>query len=83
MGMQNGYLEFFEKCAPYRLSGFQAFIGTLITYKLAWVMGFVLNYDGDDRHTRWVIALPTIIIGLLGLAHFKEIIGLASSILYS
>jgi hypothetical protein len=80
MGLQEEYLEFFDKCAPFRLAGFRAFIGTLMTYNVSWVLSLVLNYEGDIR---WWLALPAVMIGVTGLLHVNSIMGLASSIIYS
>lgn len=80
MGLTSEYHEFFGSCAPYRLSGFQSFLGTLLTYNLGWILSLILNYDGE---LRWWIALPAILVGLVGLFHYTQIISLAGSILYS
>jgi hypothetical protein len=80
MGLQDAYLEFFDKCAPFRLAGFRAFIGTLITFNMSWVLSLVLNCEGEIR---WWLALPAVMIGVAGLLHVNSIMGLASSIIYS
>eukprot|EP00581_Thalassiosira_minuscula_P008777 CAMPEP_0183702404 /NCGR_PEP_ID=MMETSP0737-20130205/514_1 /TAXON_ID=385413 /ORGANISM="Thalassiosira miniscula, Strain CCMP1093" /LENGTH=166 /DNA_ID=CAMNT_0025929003 /DNA_START=53 /DNA_END=550 /DNA_ORIENTATION=- len=36
MGYQSQYNEFFESCATYRLWGFYAFLGTVMTFNLGW-----------------------------------------------
>lgn len=80
MGLQSEYNTFFDSCAPYRILGFRAFLGTLFTFKMCWILSLILNYKGEAR---WWIALPAIIIGSVGLFHFRSIMGLAGSILYS
>lgn len=80
MGLQDEYLEFFEKCAPYRRTGFRAFLGTLLVYKMSWILSLTLNYEGDIR---WWFALPAAAIGLVCLLHLRSIMNLASTLLYS
>jgi hypothetical protein len=59
MGLQSKYIEFFDSMARFRVSGYKSFIWTVITYEIGWVLGLVLNYDGDeDGRVRWLIALP-------------------------
>lgn len=84
MGLQSKYIEFFDSMARFRVSGYKSFIWTVITYEIGWVLGLVLNYDGDeDGRVRWLIALPAAVIGLVGLAHLNSIGKLAKSMLYS
>lgn len=79
MGLQTEYLRFFDACGKYRFYGFQSFIGTLGSFYTSWVLSLVLNFKGEIR---WWIALPTIIIGLVGLGHLTSIMSLAQTILY-
>jgi hypothetical protein len=84
MGLEHKYLQFFSSVARFRLSGYRAFIGTVWSYQVAWIVGLVLNYDRkEDQNVRWLIALPAAVIGFVGLVHLKSISGLAGSILYS
>jgi hypothetical protein len=84
MGLESKYLQFFSSVAKFRLSGYRAFIGTVWSYQIAWIIGLVLNYDSrEERNIRWLIALPAMVIGFVGLAHLKSISSLAGSILYS
>ncbi|KAL7537201.1 hypothetical protein ACHAXR_009736 [Thalassiosira sp. AJA248-18] len=79
MGLQKEYLDFFSACAPYRVSGFASFIGTLATYNIGWILSLILNYEGEIR---WWIALPAVIVGVIGLIHYRSIIGIAGATVY-
>lgn len=80
MGLQSKYIEFFDSCATFRLWGFRSFLATLFTFNMGWLLSLVLNYEGEFR---WWIALPALFVSIIGLAHYKMIISLAGSIIYS
>ena len=80
MGMQKEYVAFFDACAPYRKYGFRSFLGTVLTWKMAMLLSFVLRTEGRKR---WVISIPLAVFAGMGAWHIFSILGLASSTLYS
>mmetsp|Transcript_20831 Transcript_20831/g.45231 ORF Transcript_20831/g.45231 Transcript_20831/m.45231 type:complete len:206 (-) Transcript_20831:261-878(-) len=79
MGLQSDYNKWFEACAPYRQWGFRSFLGTILTFNASWILSLILTYEDDIR---W-LALPAIVVGLVGLYHYNSIIRLAGAIIYS
>mmetsp|Transcript_7908 Transcript_7908/g.14562 ORF Transcript_7908/g.14562 Transcript_7908/m.14562 type:complete len:208 (-) Transcript_7908:429-1052(-) len=79
MGLQSDYNKWFDACWPYRKWGFLSFLGTIVTFNASWILSLILNYEGEIR---W-LALPAIVVGLVGLYHYNSIIGLAGAIIYS
>ena len=80
MGLQGKYLDFFDKCALYRESGFQSFIGTILTYNIGWILSLILNYEGNIR---WLMASPAIVVAWVAVFRYKSLISLAGNILYT
>lgn len=82
MNLQTQYLEFFDKTAFFRLWGFRSFVGTILSYNLGWILSVILTYDDNDD-SRWWMAMPAIVVGIIGLIHYRGIVKIASSMLYS
>lgn len=80
MGRNSQYIEFFDSCAPYRVSGFRTFLTTMFTYQIGWILSLLLRIEGKER---WWIVLPACLIGVMGFFHFRGIMNLAGAIIYS
>jgi hypothetical protein len=82
MGLQSEAAAFFENVQYYRKTGFHSFLGAIFTFKLGVVLSIILRYDMQDR-LRWVVAAPALVVGLIGYHHTRNMMRLASSLLYS
>ena len=82
MGLQSEAASFFERCQYYRKTGFHSFLGAIFTFKLGVVLSIILRYDMQDRF-RWVVAMPALVVVLIGSHHALKMMRLASSLLYS
>ena len=80
MGHTTDFTKFFEGCDKFRHYGFYSFVGALGSYTVAWVCALLLTYDDD---LRWWVALPAILVGIMGFLHYKELFALASTFIYS
>ena len=80
MGLQEEYIDFFKKTAWYRQVGFMSFFGMLMAYNVGWILCVLLSYEGNIR---WWMAVPAVLVGLMGMIHFNNIMRLAGSILFS
>ena len=80
MGLNEKYVEFFNACSKFRVYGFDAFIGTLFTFSFGWILALALCFKGEMK---WWVAMPAILIGMVGLLHYREILFLATTLIYS
>ena len=80
MGMETKFVEFFDATAKFRLSGFRAFMGTLVTFSIGWILALILCHEGEMK---WWVAVPAVLIGIMGFAHYNEIIHLATTLIFS
>ena len=80
MGLVENYVNFFNSCAKFRVLGFYAFMGTLMTFSVGWVLALILCHEGEMK---WYVAIPPSIITLLATLHFKEIFNLAGTLIFS
>lgn len=80
MGLQEKFTRFFDSCATFRLWGFRSFIGTILLFNASWVLSLILNYEGE---LRWWMAAPAIVVGIVGLFHYKTIMDLAGALIFS
>ena len=80
MGMETKFVEFFDATAKFRLRGFRAFMGTLVTFSIGWILALILCHEGEMR---WWVAVPAVLIGIMGFAHYNEIIHLATTLIFS
>jgi hypothetical protein len=80
MGHTTDFTNFFHACEKFRRYGFQGFVGALGSFTMSWVCSLLLTYEED---TRWWIALPAILVGIMGFLHYRELIALATTVIYS
>eukprot|EP00984_Skeletonema_dohrnii_P011948 scaffold4797_cov90-Skeletonema_dohrnii-CCMP3373.AAC.4 len=80
MGQTTDFITFFNSCEKFRHYGFRSFVACLASFSISWVCALLLTYEEE---TRWWIALPAILVGVMGFLHYKELFALASTLIYS
>lgn len=80
MGLTEKFTQFFDSCATFRLWGYRSFLGTILLFNASWVLSLILNYEGE---LRWWMAAPAVLVGIVGLAHYKLIMDLAGALIFS
>lgn len=80
MGLQEKYLEFFNACAKFRVHGFHAFMGSLMSFSFGWTLALFLCVEGDMK---WWVAAPAALFTIVGYLHYREIFHLATTLIFS
>lgn len=80
MGHTENFIRFYDSCEKFRQYGFRSFVASLASFSISWVCALLLTYEND---TRWWIALPAVLMFVLGFLHYKELFALASTFIYS
>ncbi len=80
MGHTDDFVSFFYSCEKFRQFGFRSFVASLASFSISWICALLLTYENE---TRWWIALPAILMFVLGFLHYKELFALATTFIYS
>lgn len=79
-GLDAGFLKFTDAAAVYRVFAFRAFLGEVISYMVAVMLSRYLDNEGV---LRWIETLPAVIVTALGLWHYRLIVDLANTLIFS
>lgn len=80
MGDDAKFLHFFAETSQLRKSGFDAFVLSTITFKIAFVLSLFLNYDGKFR---WILGLFAVACTMTFWFKYFSMIQIAGEILFS
>ena len=80
MELDESFLNFFAATATLRETAFQSFSFSMIGFIFSLSLSRFLIETGIIR---WIESIPTFIVSIIGMVHFKTIMNLASTLIYS